>query len=108
MRTIKRFALGLITIAILAMVFLVSGSAQTDVKYADAAQYYKDVKCVACHGPKADKKFNVDDKDEDLTQIILHGKKPEKPPNMPAYESKGITPEQAKALVDYMRELRKQ
>jgi mono/diheme cytochrome c family protein len=108
MRTLKRTALVLLTTAILAMVFLVTGSAQTDVKYTDAAQYYKDAKCTVCHGQKAEKKFNLEDKDEDLTQIILKGKKPEKPPNMPGYEAKGLTAEQAKALVDYMRELRKQ
>jgi hypothetical protein len=36
----------------------------------------------------------------------LKGKKAEKPPHMPAYESKGVTAEQAKALVDYMKQLK--
>jgi len=84
---------------------LVSGAAQTEVKYVDAASYYKDGKCVVCHGPKADKKFNNELKDEELLEIVLKGKKPEKPPNMPAYEPKGITAEQAKALIDYMKGL---
>jgi len=39
-------------------------------------------------------------------QIILKGKKAEKPPHMPAYETKGINAEQAKALLDYMKSLR--
>jgi hypothetical protein len=40
-------------------------------------------------------------------QIVLKGKKPEKPPNMPAYEEKGITEDQAKALVAHMKSLKK-
>jgi cytochrome c5 len=40
-------------------------------------------------------------------QIVLNGKKPEKPPNMPAYGEKGITEEQAKALVAHMKSLKK-
>ena len=85
---------------------LVSGAAQTEVKYVDAASYYKDGKCVVCHGPKAEKKFNNELKDEELLEIVLKGKKAEKPPNMPAYEPKGITAEQAKALIDYMKGLK--
>jgi hypothetical protein len=54
---------------------------------------------------KAEKHFNSDLKDDELVQIVLKGKKPEKPPNMPAYEDKGITGDQAKALVDYMKSL---
>jgi hypothetical protein len=32
--------------------------------------------------------------------------KGEKPPSMPAYESKGINADQAKALLDYMKSLK--
>jgi hypothetical protein len=42
-----------------------------------------------------------------MLQAILKGKKPEKPPNMPAFEERGITPEQAKALVVYMKTFKK-
>src|SRR5229473_656891 len=83
-------------VTVLAFVFLVTGSAQTDVKYTDAASYYKDGKCVVCHGQKADKKFDAAKSDDEHVQVILKGKKPEKPPNMPAYETKGITADQAK------------
>jgi len=93
-------------VMILALVFLVSGAAQTEVKFTDAASYYKDAKCVVCHGQKAEKKFNIELKDEELVEIVLKGKKPEKPPNMPAYEAKGLTAEQAKAMVDYMKQLK--
>jgi mono/diheme cytochrome c family protein len=109
MTRIKNTLIALFTVAALAMIFLVSSAAQTDaVKFTDAASYYKDAKCVVCHGPKAEKKFNADDKDEELVKIILQGKKPEKPPNMPAYEPKGLNAEQAKALVDQMRTLKTQ
>ena len=71
----------------------------------DAATTYKG-KCVACHGPKADKKFDATKSDDECVQAILKGKKAAKPPHMPEYESKGITAEQAKALLDYMKSLR--
>jgi cytochrome c5 len=44
--------------------------------------------------------------DEQYLEAILKGKKPEKPPNMPAYGEKGVTADQAKALLDYMKQLR--
>ena len=62
--------------------------------------------CKVCHGPKAEKKFNATLSDDELVQAILKGKKAEKPPNMPGYEKKHITAENAKALVDYMKSLR--
>ncbi len=68
----------------------------------DAAGAYK-AKCFACHGAKAEKKFNAALSDSDMVQAILKGKKPEKPPNMPAFEERGITADQAKALVSYMK-----
>ncbi len=97
-------AIGVITL--LALVSLVSGAAQTEVKFTDTASYYKEAKCVVCHGQKAEKKFNADMKEEELVEIVLNGKKPEKPPNMPAYEAKGITADQAKALVEHMKQLK--
>jgi len=106
--SLKRLGAAFAAITMLSLVCLVSGAAQTEVKYTDAATYYKDAKCVVCHGQKAEKKFNADDKDEELVKFILQGKKPEKPPNMPAYEAKGLNAEQAKALVEYMRTLKTQ
>ena len=71
----------------------------------DAAATYK-TKCVACHGQKAEKKFDATLPDEQLIDFVLKGKKPEKPPNMPAYGEKGVTAEQAKALVEQMKQLK--
>jgi mono/diheme cytochrome c family protein len=72
----------------------------------DAAANYKKLKCVTCHGAKAEKKFDLTKSDDDHVQIILKGKKLEKPPHMPGYEAKGVTADQAKALLEYMKSLR--
>jgi len=103
----KRLGVALLGFTAPGLFFLVSIGAQTETpKYTDAASYYKDAKCVVCHGPKAEKKFNADLKDEEMVEIVSKGKKSEKPPNMPGYEAKGLTAEQAKAMVDYMRSLK--
>ena len=68
-------------------------------------QLYSD-QCVACHGAKAEKKFDATKPEDELVQVILKGKKMEKPPNMPGYEAKGINEEQAKALLAHMKSLR--
>ena len=92
-------------IFLFSMVFLSVVPAQGDVQASDPAAYYK-AKCVACHGQKAEKKFNASLTDEQLLDAILKGKKPEKPPNMPGYAEKGVTAEQAKALLDHMKQLK--
>lgn len=71
----------------------------------DPAAFYN-TKCKACHGATAEKKFDKTKDDDALVKIILDGKAAEKPPNMPAYKDKGVTAEQAKALVDYMKSLK--
>ncbi len=70
----------------------------------DAAGTYKS-KCQMCHGPKSEKKFDKTRSDEEHIQIILKGKKAEKPPNMPGYEEKGMTAEQAKLMLEHMKSL---
>lgn len=71
----------------------------------DAAATYK-TKCVACHGQKAEKKFDSSLPDQQLIDAVMQGKKGEKPPNMPAYSEKGVTAEQAAALVAQMKALK--
>jgi mono/diheme cytochrome c family protein len=91
---------------ILAASFLVvSVRARASADDFDAAGTYK-AKCVACHGAKAEKKFDATLSDDTLLQAVLKGKKPEKPPNMPAFEEKGITADQAKALIAYMKSIK--
>lgn len=72
----------------------------------DAAALYKKNTCFACHKADASKFFDPEEEDEVLINAILKGMKGEKPPNMPAYEAKGIDAEKAAALVAYMRSLR--
>jgi len=93
-------------VALLAAAFVVvSVRARTGADDFDAAGTYK-AKCFACHGAKAEKKFNSTLSDDELMQAIMKGKKPEKPPNMPAFEERGITADQAKALLGYMKSIK--
>ena len=88
------------------ILLIVPGRARNiSVQDFDAGKTYKG-KCVTCHGPKAEKKFDSAKSDDEHVQIILKGKKAEKPPHMPGYESKGINADQAKALLDYMKSLK--
>ena len=68
----------------------------------DSAALYKS-KCFVCHGATAEKKFDATKADDELIQTVLKGKKMEKPPSMPSYGEKGITADQAKALVGFMK-----
>lgn len=100
----KKIAALLIGIPLVATVLLVSVPARTAADD-DAAAMYKG-KCQMCHGATAEKKMDKTKADEELIQTVLKGKKLEKPPNMPAFEEKGITADQAKALVGYMKALK--
>ena len=104
---LKKTGVAVCALAIFAMVFLVSAFAQTEtVKFVDAPSYYKEAKCVVCHGQKAEKKFDVTVADEEMLKVVLAGKKAEKPPNMPGYEAKGLTADQAKAMIAYMKSIK--
>jgi mono/diheme cytochrome c family protein len=93
-------------VALLATAFVVvSVRARTGADDFDAAGTYK-AKCFACHGAKPEKKFNSTLSDDEMVQAIMKGKKPEKPPNMPGFEERGITNDQAKALVTYMKSIK--
>ncbi len=70
----------------------------------DAASYYK-AKCAMCHGQKAEKKFDAAKEDAHHVSIVLKGKD-DVTPKMPGYEAKGVTEDQAKALVAQMRSLK--
>jgi mono/diheme cytochrome c family protein len=100
--TLRTLAPAIVTA--MTLVSIVTVGARTPTPQFDAAKAYK--KCVACHGAKAEKKFDVAKPDDEHVQIILKGKKVEKPPHMPGYESKGVNAEQAKAILDYMKSLR--
>ena len=105
MKLIKNIAITVTAIFLFAAIFYSVAPAQGDAQPSDAAAYFK-AKCVMCHGQKAEKKFDASLTDEQHLDAILKGKKPEKPPNMPAYGEKGVSSEQAKALLDYMKQLK--
>lgn len=105
MKRIKNVVITTIGIFLFGVIFFSVAPAQGEVQPSDPAAFYK-AKCVACHGQKAEKKFDAALTEEQCVEAILKGKKPEKPPNMPAYGEKGVSPEQAKALLEYMKQLR--
>jgi mono/diheme cytochrome c family protein len=81
----------------------------------DAATVYK-TKCAACHGadlggkPAAKIPSLVSDdakkvSDADLTDMITNGGKDKKPSH--AFANKGVTPDQIKMIVSYIREAQK-
>ena len=92
------------TVAMALGVFVIA-SARTDVQPSDTTAYYK-AKCLMCHGKKAEKKFNTTLTDDQLIEVVLKGKKAAKPPHMPGYAEKGVTADQAKALVEHMKQLK--
>jgi len=83
---------------------IVSVRARASADDFDAAGTYK-TKCVACHGAKAEKKWDSTHPEAQMVDSILKGKKAEKPPNMPEFAGKGITAEQATALIAYMKSI---
>lgn len=106
MKTLKILIVAATLAVFFAVAALVSASSRqpADDPF-DAAAMYK-TKCVACHGQKAEKKFDGSLPVEQMIDAVMKGKKPEKPPNMPAYGEKGVTAEQAKGLVDHMKQLK--
>src|SRR5688500_1081187 len=107
MKKLRTLALATAIAMLIAAFALISAAARTgNADDFDAAASFKG-ECVACHGGAAEKKFDATVADADLVQIVLKGKKVEKPPNMPGYEEKGITEDQARALVAYMKSIKK-
>ena len=86
----------------IAATFLLTSVPARTAPQEDAAALYK-TKCFACHGATAEKKFDATKADADLVQIVLKGKKMEKPPNMPGFEERGLTADQATALIAFMK-----
>ena len=105
MSNLRNIANGVAATLLFAAALFVTVRAHSEVQAPDAAAFYK-TKCVACHGKKAEKKFDSSLPEDQMVEIILKGKKVEKPPHMPGYGDKGVTSEQAKALIAYMKELK--
>lgn len=100
---IKKLGIAAVAVASLGVIGLLPVGARSNAD--DAAATFQ-AKCVACHGAKAEKKFDATIAEGEMVKIVMTGKKAEKPPNMPAYAEKGITEDQAKALVAYMKSLK--
>ena len=105
MKRINSISIGIASLLLFILVLFGIVRAQGEAQPSDPAAFYK-AKCVACHGQKAEKKFDASLTDEQYVDAIMKGKKPEKPPNMPAYGEKGVTQDQAKALLEHMKQLR--
>jgi mono/diheme cytochrome c family protein len=105
MSNLRKFANGIAAMALFAAALLITVRAHPDVQPSDPAAYYS-AKCVACHGKNAEKKFDPSLPEEQLIDIVLKGKKAAKPPNMPGYGAKGVSSEQATALVGHMKQLK--
>jgi mono/diheme cytochrome c family protein len=101
MTRLKKLAFVLAGAMIAATFLIVSVPARTTTDD-DTAALFK-AKCAMCHGQTAEKKFDATKADDELIQTVLKGRKLEKPPNMPAFEERGITADQAKALVAFMK-----
>ena len=100
---LKKLAIALIGLPLLALILLDPATVRTNAAAEDfdPAAAFK-AKCAMCHGAKAEKKFDAAKADDQLVETVLKGK--EGTPKMPAYE-KSFSPEQAKALVAYMKSL---
>lgn len=100
--------IALLTVTVIALLTLAFKTDRVFLVRADddavAADYKKN--CAACHTPKAEKFFDPAKSVDEHVQVILKGKKGEKPPYMPGFEAKGMTNEQAKALAEHMHKLR--
>lgn len=105
MKQVQNIALVAAVIFLFGVVFLNVAAPVQDAQASDTAAFYK-AKCVACHGQKAEKKFDPALTEEQQIEAIMKGKKVEKPPHMPSYGDKGLTAEQAKALLEHMKQIR--
>jgi mono/diheme cytochrome c family protein len=102
---IKFIAIAVSILPLLAVLAFRTPSVTGTVAAADTAESYK-TKCAMCHTAKAEKYYDPAKADAEHIEIIMKGKKGEKPPFMPGFEAKGMTADEAKALATFMRELR--
>lgn len=104
---LKKTAIALVVIPALSVILF--GSAQPRATAAaddfDAAVMFK-AKCAMCHGADASKKFDATKAEDVLVDTVLKGRDAA-PIKMPAYGEKGVTQDQAKALVAFMKSLKK-
>jgi mono/diheme cytochrome c family protein len=105
--SLKKLAIALIILPLLSVVLLnpaLAGKAAAADDF-DAVATFK-TKCAMCHGADASKKFDAAKADDVLAETVMKGRDAA-PIKMPSYEAKGMTAEQAKALVTLMKSLKK-
>ena len=104
--TLKKISIGLVVLPLFGVLLLSAGTrgSSAAVQDFDAAATYK-AKCAMCHGQKAEKKFDPAKDDAVHISITMKGRD-DVTPKMPGYEAKGLTEEQAKTIVAYMRSIR--
>ena len=103
---LKKVFVGLVILPLLGVLVMNTATSRTRAAGDDfdAAGTYK-AKCSMCHGVDASKKFDPALADDVLIEVVLKGKDAA-PIKMPSYEAKGITADQAKALVTHMKSLK--
>lgn len=108
-KVLKKIGVGATVASLFALLLLTptmrTVTATQEVSAANPADFYK-AKCTACHGAKAEKKFDATLPDDQMLDAVLKGKKVEKPPNMPGFAEKGVSAEQAKGLIEFMKQLK--
>lgn len=101
----QRIGVAAVAVALFIAVLIAVPAARATQEPTDPPAYYK-ANCFACHGAKAEKRFDTTLPEDQMVETILKGKKVEKPPNMPNFEAKGVTADQAKALIRYMKQIK--
>ncbi|MDT7602160.1 MAG: hypothetical protein QOF61_157 [Acidobacteriota bacterium] len=102
----KATAIALVVLPLFALSLVGSTAVQTtSAQDFDAATVFK-AKCAMCHGADASKKFDATKADDVLIETVLKGRDVA-PVKMPSYEAKGVSADQAKAMVAFMKSLKK-
>ena len=102
----KLFAIIFFALPLLLLTIFKATPAKVAVYEADDPVAKYKAQCAVCHTPTASKFYDPAKPSEEHVQVILKGKKGEKPPYMPGYEAKGMTEDEAKGLAAYMKGLR--
>ena len=104
--TAKLIAIALFVLPLLFLMMFKAGPVRGAVASDPAADYKDKYKCAVCHTPTASKFYDPAKPESEQVEVILKGKKGEKPPYMPGFETKGMTEDEAKALAAYMKSLK--
>lgn len=102
-KQLKLTALAGMSALALSFAFTVQPAARADAAEDAAATFT--AKCKMCHGASAEKLFDASKPDADLVKAIIEGTTSKEGKKMPAFKS--LNEDTAKALVAYMKSLKK-